>query len=93
VVAASLMWGDGDFSRTIGLAVEGGWDTDCNGATAGSVFGVMHGTAALPDHWVEPLHDLVRSSITGFDSSRISDLAARTTQLAFTSGSAQTAPS
>ena len=33
----------GDFTRTIGLAVEGGWDTDCNGATAGSVFGAMHG--------------------------------------------------
>jgi ADP-ribosylglycohydrolase len=81
VVALALLWGD-DFSRTIGLAVEGGWDADCNGATAGSVFGVMHGTESLPGHWVSPLDDSVRSSISGFDRSRISDLAARTTRLA-----------
>jgi len=81
VVASAMLWGD-DFSRTIGLAVEGGWDADCNGATAGSVFGVMHGTESLPGHWVDPLEDSVRSSISGFDRSKISDLAARTTHLA-----------
>ncbi|MGH2539793.1 MAG: ADP-ribosylglycohydrolase family protein, partial [Actinomycetota bacterium] len=81
LVAAALLWGDGDFSRSIGLAVEGGWDADCNGATAGSVFGVMHGTDALPGHWIEPLHDLVRSSVSGFDPSRVSDLATRTAEL------------
>ncbi len=81
LVAAALLWGDGDFSRSIGLAVEGGWDADCNGATAGSVFGVMHGTDALPGHWIEPLHDLVRSSVSGFDPSRVSDLATRPAEL------------
>jgi ADP-ribosylglycohydrolase len=82
LVAAGLLWGDGDYTRTIGLAVQGGWDTDCNGATAGSVFGAMHGAGALPGHWVDPLHDIVRSSIMGFDHSRVSDLAARTFELA-----------
>lgn len=82
LVAAGLLWGDGDYTRTIGLAVQGGWDTDCNGATAGSVFGAMHGARALPAHWVEPLHDHVRSSIMGFDHSALSDLADRTLRLA-----------
>ena len=41
----------------------------------------MHGTDALPAHWVEPLNDLVRSSIMGFDRSRLSDLATRTLRL------------
>ena len=36
LVTAALLWGEGDFTRTIGLAVQGGWDTDCTGATAGS---------------------------------------------------------
>lgn len=78
VVVAALLWGDGDFSRTIGLAVEGGWDTDCNGATAGSVFGAAFGARALPAHWVDPLDDRIRTAILGFDGSRISDLADRT---------------
>lgn len=81
VVSAALLWGDRDFTKTIGYAVQGGWDTDCTGATAGSIFGAMHGADALPSHWVEPLNDLVRSSIMGFDRSRLSDLATRTQRL------------
>jgi ADP-ribosylglycohydrolase len=82
VVAAALLWGDGDYTATIGLAVQAGWDTDCNGATAGSVFGAMHGTQALPGRWIGPLNDLIRSSIMGFDRSTPSDLAERTLRLA-----------
>jgi ADP-ribosylglycohydrolase len=82
VVVAALLWGVGDFTRTIGLAVQGGWDADCNGATAGSVFGALHGADALAGHWVEPLHDLVRTAIQGYDGSSIRDLAGRTLRLA-----------
>ena len=82
VVASALLWGDGDYTATIGLAVQAGWDTDCNGATAGSVFGAMHGTHALPGRWIDPLNDLIRSSIIGFDRSKPSDLAERTLRLA-----------
>jgi len=82
LVAAGLLWGDGDFSASIGLTVQGGWDTDSNGATAGSVAGVLCGAEALPRHWSDPLQDTVRSAIRGFDGFRISDLAHRTLRLA-----------
>jgi ADP-ribosylglycohydrolase len=82
VVAAALLWGEGDFTRTIALAVQGGWDTDCNGATAGSAFGAMHGLEGLPEHWTAPLGDTIRSALFGCDGARISELAARTTALA-----------
>ncbi len=82
VVAAALLWGDGDYTRTVGLAVQGGWDTDCNGATAGSAFGAMHGTGALPERWVVPLNDTIKSAVTGFDGSSLSVLAERTLRLA-----------
>jgi ADP-ribosylglycohydrolase len=82
VVAAALLWGEGDFTRTVGLAVQGGWDTDCNGATAGSAFGAMHGAESLPAGWVEPLEDRVRSALFGFDGARISELAERTWRVA-----------
>lgn len=81
-VAAALLWGEGDFTRTIGYAVEAGLDTDCDGATAGSVFGALHGTAALPGTWVEPLQDTIHSAISGFDRSSIAGLARRTAALA-----------
>jgi ADP-ribosylglycohydrolase len=87
LVTAALLWGDHDFTKTIGLAVQGGWDTDCTGATAGSVFGAMHGTDGLPPHWIDPLHDLIRSSIMGYDRSSPSDLAERTLRIAGTRAS------
>jgi ADP-ribosylglycohydrolase len=82
IVTAALLYGAGDFSRTIGLAVEGGWDTDCTGATTGSIFGATFGSGALPAHWVDPLGDRIRSAIAGFDNSSITDLVDRTYALA-----------
>ncbi|MFD9908981.1 ADP-ribosylglycohydrolase family protein [Streptomyces sp. NPDC059063] len=85
VITAGLLYGDGDFTRTIALTVRGGLDTDSNGATAGSVAGVLCGAAAVPAQWREPLEDRVRSAVFGYDGTRISELAAHTTELAETS--------
>ncbi|MEU1784754.1 ADP-ribosylglycohydrolase family protein [Streptomyces sparsogenes] len=82
VITAGLLYGEGDFTSTIALTVRGGLDTDSNGATAGSVAGVLCGAAAIPPQWTEPLRDRVRSAVFGFDGARISDLAARTHRLA-----------
>ncbi|MET7847049.1 ADP-ribosylglycohydrolase family protein [Streptomyces avermitilis] len=84
VLTAGLLYGDGDFTRTITLTVRGGLDTDSNGATAGSVAGVLGGAAAIPSQWKDPLEDTVRSAVFGFDGVRISELAARTLALAQT---------
>ncbi|MFF4978718.1 ADP-ribosylglycohydrolase family protein [Streptomyces sp. NPDC001046] len=82
VITAGLLYGDGDFTRTITLTVRGGLDTDSNGATAGSVAGVLGGAAAIPAQWAAPLEDTVRSAVFGFDGVRISELAERTVRLA-----------
>ncbi|WP_159774834.1 ADP-ribosylglycohydrolase family protein [Streptomyces sp. HM190] len=85
VLTAGLLYGDGDFTRTVALTVRGGLDTDSNGATAGSVAGVLCGAAAIPDRWKDPLEDTVRSAVFGFDGVRITELAERTVRLARTS--------
>lgn len=89
LVAMALLWGAGDFTRTIAYAVQGGWDTDCNGATAGSAFGALHGARALPRHWVAPLNDRIRSAVFGYDNARISELAERTLRLAKRQGAVE----
>ena len=81
IVAMALLWGQKDFTRSIGLAVMGGLDTDCNGATVGSIAGVMVGVGAIPDHWKEPLNDGLESYVAGEGEGRISDLAQRTLRL------------
>ena len=81
LVAAALLWGDGDLGKTICLGVMPGFDTDCNGATAGSVVGMMAGAKALPAEWIDPLNDTLVSGVDGFGRVRVSDLARRTVDL------------
>ena len=80
LVAAALVYGNGDYGRSICNVVMGGWDTDSNGATVGSVVGTMLGK--VPDQWTAPLNDTVRSSLKGFDRSSIGQLAERTSRIA-----------
>jgi len=82
IIAAGLLWGDEDFSAIVGLTVQGGWDTDSNGATAGSVAGVVLGAGKLPAHFIDPLENRTRSAIFGYDNAVVSDLAKRTLALA-----------
>ena len=81
-VAIGLLWGDCELEKSISIAVACGLDTDCNGATAGSIVGAILGARSLPDAWIMPLGDRVGSMVAGFDGSRISDLAERTHALA-----------
>jgi len=42
-IIAALLYGQGDFVKTLTLAFNFGWDADCNAATAGTIVGVMKG--------------------------------------------------
>ncbi|MFE4305820.1 ADP-ribosylglycohydrolase family protein [Streptomyces sp. NPDC056891] len=68
LLAAALTHADGDFTRSICAAVSGGWDTDSNGATAGSVAGLLTGHPdRLPEHWTSPLKNRLATSVPSFD--------------------------
>jgi len=78
VVVAALLWGEGSFHRTVTYAVLAGLDTDCNGATAGSIVGLMLGASGLPREWVEPLRGRLATGLSGLGELSISELAERT---------------
>ncbi|MFJ4836739.1 ADP-ribosylglycohydrolase family protein [Streptomyces sp. NPDC088746] len=81
LLAAALTHADGDFGRSVCCAVSGGWDTDSNGATAGSLAGLLAGRAsALPDRWTAPLKNRLATSVPGFDSIGFDTLAELTHQ-------------
>ena len=46
IVSACLLFCEG-FDSSIGTAVEQGFDTDCNGATVGSICGMLRGSDAI----------------------------------------------
>ncbi|MEU8759149.1 ADP-ribosylglycohydrolase family protein [Streptomyces sp. NPDC048659] len=79
VLAAALTHADGDFSRSVCAAVSGGWDTDSNGATAGSLAGLLAGHPdRLPARWTSPLKNRLASSVPSFDGIGFDTLAALT---------------
>ncbi|MFM9694033.1 ADP-ribosylglycohydrolase family protein [Streptomyces europaeiscabiei] len=68
LLTAALTHADGDFTASICRAVSGGWDTDSNGATAGSIAGLLTGSPnALPDRWTTPLKNRLATSIGDFN--------------------------
>jgi len=81
LVAIALLWGEGDYEQTICGAVMPGFDTDCNGASAGSVLGVMLGARRLPAKWTAPLQDTLLTGVSGYHRVALSAMAARTVEL------------
>ena len=57
------------------MAVETGFDTDCNGATVGSIFGMAHGIAAIPEYWAKPINDTLETTVFGLGTVKVSDMA------------------
>jgi ADP-ribosylglycohydrolase len=76
IVAIGLLYGEDDYEKTITRAVMAAFDTDCNGATCGSLWGVKHGVDMLPTKWTEPLRDRVRTGVHEYHDVTISKLAA-----------------
>jgi ADP-ribosylglycohydrolase len=63
------LWGDGDFGKSICIAVNCGDDTDCTGATLGSILGIIGGTKAIPAKWRDPIGEkIINVAISGFDA-------------------------
>ena len=82
LVAAALYRFDGDFSGAISAVVQGGWDTDTNGAAVGSILGATVGVAGIEARWSAPLRGRFASSLPGFDGITLEELTRRTLAVA-----------
>ncbi len=78
IVTAALLYGGGGYGRSICLAVQSAFDTDCNGATVGSVVGMMKGFGAIEPAWTEPVHGLLETDILGVGKIPVETLVDRT---------------
>jgi hypothetical protein len=79
-----LWYGEGDFSTSIVLAVNGGYDTDCTAATVGATLGFILGSDGIPAHWSEPIGEgiFVGPGIIGISAPKtLTDLTERTVAL------------
>ncbi len=62
-----LLYGEGDFGKSICTAVNCGDDTDCTAATVGALLGIIQGEKAIPEKWKTAIGDaIIQHSIDKF---------------------------
>ena len=53
----AILYGQGDFMKTVGIAVSAGYDCDNQAATCAGLIGVIHGTKCLPAEMIEEFNN------------------------------------
>jgi ADP-ribosylglycohydrolase len=80
LVVWGLLAGDHDFATAIGDTVAAGWDTDCNGATVGGMWGLTG--QPIPESWTAPWNGRVAVTLAGVSELGLDDLVSRTVNVA-----------
>ena len=57
-VVLGLLYGEGDFTKTMEITTRAGQDSDCNPSSAGGILGVILGYEKIPDYWKQGLSDI-----------------------------------
>lgn len=78
IVVMSLFYGKMAPDRSICVSVMGALDTDCNGATTGSIVGAAAGRKNFGGRLSAPLNDTIKPLVFGFQTCTMKDLAERT---------------
>ncbi|WP_423127186.1 ADP-ribosylglycohydrolase family protein [Gaoshiqia sp. Z1-71] len=55
-IVIGLLYGEGDYTKTIDISTRCGQDSDCNPASAGGILGTMLGYSQIPEYWKIPLY-------------------------------------
>ena len=58
----AMCYGEGDFSRTMCMLVQSGWDTDCTAGNVGSIMGALVGIEGIDPKWITPINDVLNAS-------------------------------
>jgi len=53
-IIIGLLYGNGDFGKTMEISTRCGQDSDCNPASAGGILGAILGYSKIPDFWKAP---------------------------------------
>ncbi len=54
-IIIGLLYGEGDYGKTIDISTRCGQDSDCNPANAAGILGTMLGYSNIPDYWKQGL--------------------------------------
>ena len=66
IMVMAMLYGEGNFEKTLKIANYSGFDTDCNVGNLGAIFGVFCGLDSIGEKWLRPVNDTTLcSSVLG----------------------------
>jgi hypothetical protein len=82
-VVMGLLYGNGDWYKTMNYATRAGQDADCNPANAAGILGTLIGAHAIPAEYSDPVHNTYwNKTLAGLpDSYEVDALAGDTAQI------------
>lgn len=85
LMVMAMCYGENDFSKTLCILNQAGWDTDCNCGNVGSIMGALVGLKGIDEKWILPINDVVNASscIGCLNIQTISESAKMFTDLAY----------
>ncbi|MFZ0428542.1 MAG: ADP-ribosylglycohydrolase family protein [Acidobacteriota bacterium] len=60
-IVMGLLYGGGDFQKTMEVSIRSGQDSDCNPSNAAAVLGVMRGLSGIPEEWKKGIAEIADS--------------------------------
>lgn len=57
-IVIGLLYGEGDFAKTLEISTRCGQDSDCNPASAGGILGTVLGYNNIPEYWKKNLYEV-----------------------------------
>ncbi|MBZ0254520.1 ADP-ribosylglycohydrolase family protein, partial [bacterium] len=80
-IAIGMLYGGGDFKKTIEISTRCGQDSDCNPSSAAGVLGVVLGYDGLPQDWKDELQGIIDKKFA-FTNYSFNDIAKSTLERA-----------
>lgn len=76
---ASMIYGKGDYSKTLDLLVRAGLDVDCNAAQVGNILGVLNSN--VPQKWLDSLSKSFRTYLRKYKEVSLQEVSEWTVRL------------
>jgi ADP-ribosylglycohydrolase len=73
IIAASLLYGEGDFEKSVYMSTGAAFRVSSNGSTVGAVLGMAKGIDVIPQDWLKLIRDSIPTSLFNVGTVKVRD--------------------
>ncbi len=73
IIAASLLYGEGDFEKSVYTATSAAFCGACNGSAVGAVLGMAKGMEVIPSEWLSMIGESISTSLFNIGTVKVSE--------------------